>query len=135
VPRKSRLTDPEFAKQVAEAYLEGWDRATMAEHFECHIDTISGWTQDPRVQVHITSGAKARENRIRRVIDREIEGRLTGAAIEKIPLDLLLKLRKELSGRGGKADEDETGAASVDAWDALDKNPELARQLNESMEK
>lgn len=128
MPRKSKISDKEFAKEVAYAFLEGMKRNEMAKHFQVHTDTITDWVNDPRVQVHISSGTKARENRIKRVIDKEIEARLTGAKLKDVPLELLLKLRKELTARGGKADDDDN-AVSSDVWDALDRNPELADQI------
>lgn len=134
MPRKSRLSDPEFAKEVAAAYLEGMTQVQMGEHFGVHKDTVRDWIPDPRVQVHISSGTRARENRIKRRIDKEIERRVNESDIEEVPLDLLLKIRKEMMGRTrGSDDEAAEGAISGDIWDALDNNPGLADQVAEAM--
>lgn len=134
MPRKSAISDPEFAKRVAELYLAGMTRDAISEELsptvghKIHPDTISDWTGDPRVQVHISAGSKARENRIKRRIDKEIEGRITGGNLDKIPIETLLKIRKELGGTT-KAEDEDSNAGAADAWDILDANPELAEEL------
>lgn len=132
--KKAKIADPEFAKRVAELYLAGLTREQISNELSepdgppIHRDTISDWTQDPRVQVHISAGSRARENRIKRRIDKEIEGRITGGNLDKIPIEVLLKIRKELGGTT-KAQDEDANAGAADAWDMLDANPELAEEI------
>ena len=131
--RVSKLANPEFAKAVAEAYMNGSSRAEMAEMFGAHKDTITDWTRDPRVQAHAATLAQERVNRITRRVDAEIETRLMDA--EEIDTELLLKIRKEFMERGGKIDlgsgKNDAGTMS-DMIDVLEANPDLAAQLKGS---
>ena len=129
----SRLADPEFAKLVADLYLAGHTREEICNLLpepKPVVDTISVWTADPRVQVHIKAGSAARVARITRRIDREIEARITGGSIEKIDLETLLRIRKELKGKVPEAAENET--ATSDIWDVLDGDPELVERITKA---
>lgn len=130
--RISKLANPEFAKAVAEAYINGMSRAEMSEIFGSHKDTISDWCRDPRVQAHAARFAQERVLRITRKIDNEIESRVEDA--DDMETELLLKIRKEFLDRSLKIDlnsaKDDAGTMS-DALDALEDNPELASQLKE----
>lgn len=133
--RISRLANPEFAKAVGEAYADGCSRSEMAEMFGAHVDTITDWCQDPRVQKHAARFAQERVNQITRITDRELLNRLKDADDEeKMPTELLLKVRKEFLDRSlkidlGKAtDQPDTINEVVQN---LEENPELARQLQE----
>jgi len=142
VARRSKLHNPDFAKKIAELYLAGLTREDIAqalfEEFPDHInqppnlDTISHWTADPRVQVHITAGAKARVNRITRRIDRELEGRITGEGIKKLDTETLLRIRKELLGKV-PADKENDDNALPDLWDIIDSNPEVGEALSKAL--
>lgn len=131
--RISKLANPEFAKAVAEAYINGMSRAEMAEIFGAHKDTITDWTRDPRVQAHAAHLAQERVLRITRKIDSEIEHRVEDA--DDMDTELLLKIRKEFLDRSLKIDlnnaKDDAGTMS-DMIDALEANPELASQLKSS---
>lgn len=130
--RTSKLTNPEIAKAVAEAYIEGISRDEMGEMFGVHKDTITAWCRDPRVQAPAARMAQDRVTRITRRIDSEIEGRL--AHVGKMDLDQLLKVRKEYLDRALKID---LGAATNhaetvnDAIQAMEENPDLAAELTE----
>lgn len=130
--RTSKLANPEFAKAVAEAYIDGMSRTEMAEIFGAHKDTITDWTRDPRVQAHAARMAQERVLRITRRIDAEIENRLDN--IGDMDEELLIKLRKEFLDRSLKVDlnnaKDDAGTMA-DAIDALENNPELAAQLKD----
>lgn len=133
--RISRLANPEFARAVAEAYAAGASRQEMADEFGAHVDTITDWTRDPRVQGHAAKFAQERANRITRRLDSEIERRIENVDDEdKFPMELLLKVRKELLDRalkielGGGANQPETINEIVGN---LEEDPELARQLQE----
>jgi len=108
----------------------------MAEHFNCHIDTVTVWVRDPRVQAHAGRFAIERINRITRKIDETIDGRLAHAS--KMDTELLLKIRKEFLGgafralhEGGKVDE----ATIYEAQDAVQADPELLSGLRELLER
>lgn len=139
--RTSRLADVEFAKRVATLYLEGLTREEIRDSLPYedgtfpHIDTISLWVHDPRVQVHIDAGARARTARITRRIDREIEARITGAGIGQIDLETLLRIRKELKGKVPEGSDQGAEGATSDIWDALDANPDLLDQVSAAMKK
>lgn len=130
--RTSKLANPDFAKAVAEAYIDGMSRGEMAEIFGAHKDTITDWTRDPRVQAHAARMAQERVLRITRKIDAEIENRLDN--IGDMDEELLIKLRKEFLDRSLKVDlnnaKDDAGTMA-DALDALEDNPELAQQLKD----
>lgn len=140
--RRSKLHDPEFAKKVAELYLLGLTREQIAEELFIAYpdylknppvpDTISEWTGDPRVQVHITAGSKARVNRITRRIDRELEGRITGEGIKQLDTETLLRIRKELLGKV-PADKENEDNALPDLWDIIDSNPEVGEALSKAL--
>lgn len=130
--RVSKLANPEFAKAVAEAYMNGSSRAEMAEMFGAHKDTITDWTRDPRVQAHAATLGQERVNRITRRIDSEIESRLLDA--DEMDTELLLKIRKEFMERTGKVGQTNTNEAGTmsDMIDVLEANPDLAAQLKGS---
>lgn len=133
--RKSQLNDPDFARQIAELYVRGVSREEMAEELGCHRDTISVWVKDPRVAAHARKIAVDRATRISRRIDSEMEGRL--AYISTWEIDTILKVRKEYLDRPLKvaAGEDvDTAKATNELAEALDQNPDLAKQLAELLE-
>jgi hypothetical protein len=130
--RISKLANPDFAKAVAEAYVNGMSREEMADEFACHKDTITIWTRDPRVQAHVSRLAQERVNRITRKIDKEIEGRLQDA--EEMDTEVLLKIRKEFLGNvikpieGAGADRAETVSETIKA---VEESPDLADALQQ----
>jgi transposase len=126
MPRQSRIDDPEFAKLVAEAYIGGMGRPEMAAEFNCHVDTITDWTKDPRVQAHASRFAQERIARIGRKIDAIIEGRLQEAS--DLDTDTLLKIRKEYLDRPLKialSEADKDPNVINDTMAALEDNPEI----------
>lgn len=134
--RPGRLDNPEFAKAVAAAYVDGMTRKAMAEEFECHVDTITSWTRDPRVQAHTTRLAQERVNRITRRVDSEIERRLQDT--KDIDTEVLLKIRKEFIDRSltnvGKGNDKDNSETINEAVSILESNPELAKQFKELTE-
>lgn len=129
--RISKISNPDFAKAVAEAYIDGCSRVEMAEMFGCGKDTITSWTQDIRVQTHAAKMAQERVTRITRRIDRTIEGRLQEAS--EMDTEVLLKIRKEFLDRalkidlGAGKDNPDTVREAVDLMEA---QPEFAAQLS-----
>lgn len=130
--RISRLANPDFAKAVGEAYADGCSRTEMSEMFGAHVDTITDWCRDPRVQAHAARFAQERVNQITRITDREILKRLEDA--DEMDTELMLKIRKEFLERALKIDLGK-GAENAETINEvvqnLEDNPELARQLQE----
>lgn len=127
--QKSRLSDPEVAKAVAEAYINGVSRTEMAEIFGVHKDTITIWTRDPRVLAHGGRFAQERVARISRLIDKEVEERLED--IDELDIEQLLKIRKEYIERVVKFENTsaETTSTVNDTVKAIEENPEIAEAL------
>lgn len=130
----SRLTDPEFAEQVAELYVGGMNRADMAAEFNVHKDTITVWIHDKRVTKIAARLMQDRVSRITRRIDSELEQRLSTEKIEKLGTVDLLKIRKTMEPslppdvRRSGAGRD-LGTAIEDILNVLDANPELAAKV------
>ncbi len=133
--RISRLSDAAFAKQVAQAYADGTGRQEMADMFGCHEDTITSWVRDPRVQAHAQRFMQERVNRISRRLDTQIERRLEEIDDEdKFPMELILKMRKELLDRALKPEFGQSkneAQLTSDAISQAEEDPEFARQLQE----
>lgn len=134
--RRSRLSDPNFAKAVAEAYIDGCTRQEMADLFGVSKDTITAWTRDTRVQAFSARMVQDRVTRITRKIDSVIEGRLQEA--KDLDTETLLKIRKEYLDRslkvdlkGGKDDPNTIEGAA----DLLESNPDFAAGLIALLEK
>lgn len=131
--KPGRLANPEFAKAVAEAYVDGMSRSEMAQLFDCCPDTITNWVRDPRVQAHSVKMAQDRVTRITRRIDSEIELRLQNT--KNIDTEVLLKIRKEFLDRSLKVDLGGSGKDNADtineAVSVLETNPALAKQFKE----
>lgn len=127
--QKGKLSNPEYAKAVAEAYINGVSRKEMAEIFGVHKDTITIWVRDPRVLAHGGRFAQERVSRISRLIDKEVEERLED--IDEIGIEQLLKIRKEYIERVVKFET--TGADTTstvnDTIKAFEENPEFAAEL------
>lgn len=126
----SKIANPEFAKAVAEAYIDGMSRKEMAEIFCVHVDTISLWTKDIRVQTHAAKMAQERVTRITRKIDKVIEGRLQDS--EDMETETLLRIRKEFLDRSLKIDlaaGKDNPDTIRDATDLLESNPDFAAGL------
>lgn len=128
----NNLNDPEFAKLVAELYIQGASRPEMADTFNVTPRTISTWTRDPRVQAHARTMAVERVQRITRKIDGEMEARLAG--VEDWDTEVLLKVRKEYIERAlkiGAGDNMDSASATNEIAEAMDESPDFAEQLLE----
>lgn len=133
--RTSKLAVPDFAKAVAEAYVNGMSRDDMAAEFSVHPDTITIWCRDPRVQAPAARIAQDRVTRILRKIDAEMEGRL--AHLDKMDIEQILKVRKEYLGNAIKIDLGSAGQAAEtinEVAAAVQDRPELAVALREALE-
>jgi hypothetical protein len=130
--RISRLNDPDFAREVAEAYVLGMSRPEMAARFDVHIDTITAWKRDLRVRTVAKTLHEDRIMEMTRKVDAEMQARLNSNRIKEMDDETLIKFRKELIGDkktielSGAID---TSAAKGDLWKTLDQDPELAMKL------
>ena len=130
--RTSKLSDPDFAFQVAEAYVLGMSRPEMAARFDVHVDTITAWKRDMRVRTLAKGLHEDRIMEMTRKVDAEMQARLNSSRIKEMDDETLIKFRKELVGDkktielSGAID---TGSAKSDLWKTLDTDPELAIKL------
>lgn len=133
--RPSPLADPEFAKSVAQAFVDGHSRAEMCEIFDVKDpNTISRWRRDSRVKVHTLPLAEDRVIQISRKIDSTIEARLQHT--EKLSIKELLDIRKEFLGgalraQTEKADDEVVGQAQA----LIDDNPDAVRDFLDALDK
>ena len=127
--RPNPLNDPDFAKQVAQAFVDGNSRPAMCEMFGVKDpDTITRWRRDPRVRAYALKLIEDRVLQVTRKVDGVIAARLENA--ENMTIVELLAIRKEflggaLRGQTEKADEQTVN----EAYEWLEKNPEKAEEL------
>lgn len=127
--RPHALDDSEFAKNVAQLFVNGLTRAQIAAEVNIKdLDTITRWGRDPRVRSHIRRLIEQRVQQITRKVDGEISKRLENAT--ELSTRELLEIRKEFLGgalreQTEKADDE----AVAQAVEAVENNPEIAQQL------
>lgn len=133
----SPLEDAELRGSLAEAYVAGASVTELAETFGCTRATVRKWLKDPRIQGAITQGMTERVNRLTRKIDTELENRIAGPHLKHMPLDELLKIRREVMGpqtQKVQVDQRTTAvsieATTMDLWGALDGDPEAMKALS-----
>lgn len=130
--RTSKLANPEFAREVAEAYVSGMSRSEMAARFNVHPDTVTAWKRDVRVRSVAKNLHEDRIMEMTRKVDAEMQARLNSHKIKEMDDETLIKFRKELVGDkktielSGAVD---TGSAKSTLWKSLDDDPELAVKL------
>lgn len=117
------MDDPEQREKIAEMYGKGVSRAEIGAVFNVHPDTVRGWLRKPEMQALVAAVRLARANRIVRLTDAAILGRIeTPEARKLMSLKDLLEIRKTFQptsieiGRSG-----DSAAAELAAWDELDK--------------
>lgn len=127
--RPHALADPEFCKQVAQAFVDGLSREAMCEMFGVRDrSTISRWRRDPRIKGHAMKMVEDRVMQITRKVDAKIEGILNNT--QNLTVTELLAIRKEFLGgalrtQTEKADEDTMHEATA----AIEANPNLVEEL------
>ena len=95
------------------------------------VKTVSEWRKNPRVKRRVAEITRERAIKVAREIDTELERRMAEA--DKIPTEVLLKMRKEFVGDNlrAKLDEaDENTVGEMRDWAA--ENPDLAKALADS---
>lgn len=131
--RPNPLADPDFAKQVAEAFAAGCSRPEMCEMFGVSDPgTITRWRRDPRVKAHALKIIEDRILQVTRKVDGVIAARLEHA--ENMSVQELIMIRKEFLGgalraQTEKADEETVG----EAMRFLEENPNAMEQLDAIM--
>ncbi len=128
--RPNPLADPDFAKQVAEAFAAGASRADMCEMFGVKDpDTITRWRRDARVKAYALKLIEDRVLQVTRKVDGVIAGRLEHA--ENMTIQELIMIRKEFLGGALRAQTEKADEATVaEAQDWLEANPEAADELD-----
>jgi hypothetical protein len=127
--RPNPLANPDFAKSVAECFVDGLSRKEMAELFGVKdLDTITRWRRDPRVKAIALRLLEDRVLQVTRKVDAVIAQRLETA--NEMTTKELLEIRKEFLGgalrqQTEKADDETINETMT--W--LDENPEAAAQL------
>lgn len=127
--RPNPLSDPDFAKQVAEAFVAGTSRRAMAEMFGVKDpDTITRWRRDPRVKVIAAKLTEDRVLQVTRKVDGVIAEKLEHAA--EMTVMELLAIRKEFLGGGLRAKMENVDEGTIgEAQDLIEKNPNFMEQL------
>lgn len=131
--RPHRLDDPEFAKEVAQAFVDGYSRTDMCEMFDVKDpSTITRWRRDPRVKAISMKLVEDRVVQISRKVDSQIEARLANA--ENMSLKELLSIRKEFLGGSLREQTEKADDKAVnEAMKAVENNPDLVKELEKML--
>jgi hypothetical protein len=106
--RPSFLDEPENAKKVAEAFVDGLTREKMCEAFGVKDKyTITRWRRDPRVKSHMHRLIEDRVLSVANKVDAQIAQRLQNP--DSLSVKDLLDIRREYLG--GKHRENIEGKA------------------------
>lgn len=128
--RPNPLNDPEFAKAVAQAFVDGQSRREMAEVFGVKdLDTITRWRRDPRVKSYALKLIEDRVLQVTRKVDSKIAAILEN---DSLTVTELLAIRKEFLGgalrmQTENADSDTVGEGQ--RW--IEEHPDEAAALVE----
>lgn len=127
--RPNPLADPEFAKEVAEAFAAGCSRQEMCDMFGMKDkDTITRWRRDPRVKAHALRIIEDRVLQVTRKVDGVIAERLEHA--EEMTVQELLLIRKEFLGGALRAQTEKADEAAIqEAQEFLEANPNAMEEL------
>lgn len=129
--RPNPLADPDFAKEVAEAFANGNTRAEMSEVFSVNKQTITRWRKDPRVKRLVHTILVERVQRVSSKIDSVIEARLQNP--ENLTIKELLDIRKEFVGDSMRGRLDEADSETVNAAMQMADNPAVMEALQALM--
>jgi hypothetical protein len=129
--RPHALADPDYVKEVAEAFANGCTREEMAETFSVTKATITRWRKDPRVkrQVHTILGERVQ--RVSSKVDSVIEARLQNA--ENLTIKELLDIRREFVGSNLRNKLDEADGDTINAAMAAVEDPEFVAAMEAAM--
>lgn len=131
MPRPNPLADPDFAKEVAEAFAAGCSRAEMCEMFGVKDrDTITRWRRDARVKAIAFKIIEDRVLQVTRKVDSRIAQILEDTA--DLTVAELLAIRKEFLGGALRAQTEKADDSTItEAMNWLEENPDKADQLEE----
>ena len=127
--RPNPLNDPDFAKMVAQAFVDGNSRQQMADLFGVKdLETITRWRRDPRVKGHALKLVEDRVLEVTRKVDAKIANILSNK--DDLTVAELLAIRKEFLGgalrmQTEKADDEVIG----ETQDWIENNPEKLDEL------
>lgn len=129
--RPNPLADPEFAKQVAEAFAAGVSRRDMCEMFGVRDpDTITRWRRDARVKANVLKIVEDRVLQVTRKVDGVIAERLENA--NEMTVTELLMIRKEFLGGALRQQTEKADSETVSqAQDWVESNPEASEAIDE----
>lgn len=127
--RTHALSDPEFAKKVAEAFVDGASRPQMCQMFGVKDKaTITRWRRDARVKAIAFKLIEDRVLQVTRKVDATIAQRLEET--EKMTTKELLDIRREYLGGKLREQHERADDETVhDAMDFLTNNPDAAEEL------
>lgn len=122
--RPNPLNDPEFVKQVAEAFAAGLSRRQMLELFDYKDpDTITRWRRDPRVKAQAFKLIEDRVLQVTRKVDAVLANRLEQA--DAMTIKELLAIRKEFLGGALRARTESIDENTIgEMQEFVEKNPE-----------
>ncbi len=128
--RPNPLANPDFAKKVAEAFVDGLSRQEMCELFGVKDkDTITRWRRDARVKTIAFKLIEDRVLQVTRRVDATIAQRLESA--DQLTTKELLEIRKEyLGGKLREQHEKADDETMEQAQDWLSNNPDAIEQLD-----
>lgn len=130
--RPSALEDPDFAKEVAEAFANGCTREEMAEAFAVTKASITRWRKDPRVKRLVHTILGERVQRVSSKVDSIIEARLQHA--ENMTIKELLDIRKEFVGDNLRGKLDEADGDTINAAMKAVEDPGFSAALQAMMQ-
>lgn len=127
--RPNPLADPEFAKLVAEAFVDGLSRQQMCDTFGVKDrDTITRWRRDARVKAIASKLIEDRVLQVTRKVDGEISARLENAG--NLTVKELIDIRREfLGGQFRKQVEGADAETVAEAMDVLENTPNFMDEL------
>jgi DNA-binding transcriptional regulator LsrR (DeoR family) len=133
----SQLEDDDLRQAFAEAWASGTTKGDLARTFGISRPTVNKWLADPRVEAASKEAILDRVTRMLRVIDGELERRINGPLLQKMPLDEILKIRDRIDKSGTIEDRNGSGAGGVNVqidmgeiWRIFDKDPEKLEQAD-----
>lgn len=131
--RPNPFVNPEFTKQVAEAFAAGCSRREMCEMFGVKDeDTITRWRRDPRVKAVALRIIEDRVLQVTRKVDGVIAGRLEHA--QNMTVRELLDIRKEFLGGALRAQTEKADEVAIqEAQEFLEKHPNAMEQLEDML--
>jgi hypothetical protein len=127
--RPNPLADPQFAKMVAEAFVAGESRQSMADLFGVKdLDTITRWRRDPRVQTIALKLTKDRVLQVTRKVDAKLAQILEDS--DDLTVTELLAIRKEFLGGVLRDQTEQVDDQTLsETQDLIEANPNFVEEF------